>query len=270
MKRLLNIDRRIIFLFVLLGVILPLMTDFPLPVKPTPNVRAIYDTIEAVGRKNGRALIAFDYGPSLVAELRPMALALVRHCFLRGVKVVGVTLTAEGVGMAQEVFGTVAKEFKREYGRDYAFMGYKAGVSSFILNMGQDFQATLPKDSRGNDTKAMEVTKDIRSLRDFDYVVDITGSSVAEAWIAFGQERYRFKMATACTAVMAPDQFPYLQAGQINGLMGGLAGAAEYETLIGRPDAATKNMQPQSVAHVVIILFILFGNLMYFLGRKAA
>jgi hypothetical protein len=185
------------------------------------------------------------------------------------VKVVGVTLTPEGVGMAQDAFGAVAKEFPREYGRDYAFMGYKAGTSSFILNMGQDFQATLPKDSRGNDTKAMEVTKDIRSLRDFDYIVDVTGSSAAEAWILFGQERYKFKMATACTAVMAPDQFPFLQAGQINGLMGGLAGAAEYETLVGRRDAATKNMQPQSVIHLVIILFILFGNLVYFLGRRA-
>ncbi|OGG50515.1 MAG: hypothetical protein A3F84_17835 [Candidatus Handelsmanbacteria bacterium RIFCSPLOWO2_12_FULL_64_10] len=268
MNRLMNIDRRIIFLFVLLGAVLPLLVGFELPIKPTPNVQSIYDTVEAVAQKNGRILIAFDYGPSLVAELRPMALALLRHCFQRGVKVVGVTLTPEGVGMAQDAFETVAKEFNREYGKDYAFMGFKAGVASFILNMGQDFQATLPKDIQGNDTKAMEITKDIRSLRDFDYVVDITGSGVAEAWIAYGQERYRFKMATACTAVMAPDQFPFLQAGQINGLMGGLAGAAEYETLVGRKDAATRNMQPQSAVHLVIILFILFGNLFYFLGRR--
>lgn len=269
MKRLLNLDRRIIFLLVLLGVVVPLLVRFELPVKPTPNVQTIYDTVESVAQKKGRVLIAFDYGPSLVAELRPMALALLRHCFQRGVKVVGVTLVFDGVGMAQDAFETAAKEFNREYGRDYAFMGFKAGGGSFILNMGQDFQATLPKDIRGNDTRTMEVTKDIRSLRDFDYVVDITGSSAAEIWIAYGQERYRFKMATACTAVMAPDQFPFLQAGQINGLMGGLAGAAEYEALVGRKDAATRNMQPQSAVHLVIILFILLGNLFYFLGRRA-
>jgi hypothetical protein len=137
--------------------------------------------------------------------------------------------------------------------------------------MGQDFHATLPKDSRGNDTRTMEVTRDIRSLRDFDYVVEITGSSTAEDWIAYGQERYRFRMATACTAVMAPDQFPFLQAGQINGLMGGLAGAAEYESLLGGADReATRNMTPQSVVHLVILLFIVLGNLLYFVGRKGA
>jgi hypothetical protein len=263
-----NLDRRIVFLFVLAGAVLPLLVPFQLPIRPTPNVEPIFETIEAVAQKNGRVLISFDYGPSLVAELRPMSLAVLRHCFRRGVKVVGVTMIAEGVGMAQEAFGTVAKEYGREYGRDYAFMGYKAGGGSFILNMGQDFPATFPKDSRGNATGEMAVTKEVRSLRDFDYVLDITGSSAAEVWIAYGQERYRFKMATACTAVMAPDQFPFLQAGQINGLMGGLAGAAEYETLAGRPDVATKNMQPQSVVHLVIISFILLGNLVYFLGRK--
>ncbi|MBI2952050.1 hypothetical protein HYY27_08145 [bacterium] len=269
MNRLLNIDRRIIFLFVLAGVVIPLLWSFNLPVKPTPTVQAIYDTVEAVSQKNGRVLIAFDYGPSLVAELRPMALALLRHCFRRGVKVVGITLHPEGVGMAQDAFETVSKEFSREYGRDYAFMGFKPGGGAFILNMGQDFQATLPKDSRGNDTRAMEITKDIRSLKDFDYVVDLAGSAVTETWIAYGQERYRFPMASGCTAVMAPDMFPFLQAGQLNGMMGGLAGAAEYETLAGASDAATRNMTPQSVVHLVILTFILFGNLVYFLGRRA-
>jgi len=268
MSRLLNIDRRIIFLFVLAGVVVPLLWPFNLPVKPTPTVRAIYDTVEAVAQKNGRVLIAFDYGPSLTAELRPMALALLRHCFRRGVRVVGVTLVADGVGMAQDVFGIASREYGREYGKDYAFMGFKPGGGAFILNMGQDFQAALPKDNRGNDTGTLEITKDIRSLKDFDYVVDLAGSSVTETWIAYGQERYRFQMGSGCTAVMAPDMFPFLQAGQLNGMMGGLAGAAEYETLVGRADAATRNMQPQSAVHLVIVLFILFGNLIYFLGRK--
>lgn len=270
MSRLLSIDRRIIFVFVLLGVVIPLLIPFNLPVKPTPTVQAIHDTIEAVARKNGRVLIAFDYGPSLTAELRPMALALLRHCFRSGVKVVGVTLVADGVGMAQDVFGVASKEYKREYGRDYAFMGFKPGGGAFILNMGQDFQAALPRDNRGNDTRTMEITKDVRSLKDFDYVVDIAGSSVTEIWIAYGQERYRFRMASGCTAVMAPDMFPFLQAGQLNGMMGGLAGAAEYETLVGASDAATRNMTPQSVVHLVILAFILFGNLIHFLGRRAS
>ena len=55
---------------------------------------------------------------------------------------------------------------------------------------------------------------------------------------------------------------------QLKGLLGGLAGAAEYEHLINRPDQAMAGMRPQSVGHIVIIGFILFGNLAYFLGRN--
>ena len=68
---LLNIDRRIIFVFVALGVIIPALTSFNLPINPTPNVQSIYDTIEEVGAKNGTILISFDYGPGSFPEVQP-------------------------------------------------------------------------------------------------------------------------------------------------------------------------------------------------------
>ena len=66
---------------------------------------------------------------------------------------------------------------------------------------------------------------------------------------------------------MAPDFFPFLQSGQLSGLLGGLAGAAQYEKLINKPSTATKGIKPQSVAHLVLIFFILFGNIC-FLGNR--
>ena len=55
----------------------------------------------------------------------------------------------------------------------------------------------------------------------------------------------------------------------MNGMMGGLAGAAEYETLVQASGTATEGMRPQSVVHLIIIAFIILGNVMYFLyGRQ--
>ncbi len=51
-------------------------------------------------------------------------------------------------------------------------------------------------------------------------------------------------------------------------MLGGLAGAAEYETIIGVPGSATAGMEPQSVTHLIIILFILLGNTVYFMTRR--
>jgi hypothetical protein len=50
--------------------------------------------------------------------------------------------------------------------------------------------------------------------------------------------------------------------------MGGLKGAAEYEKLIGHTEAATKAMDVQSIAHSVIVLFIIIGNIAFFASRR--
>ena len=87
---LLNLDRRIIFLFVFLGVAIPMLLPFHFPIKPTKNVRSVYDTIERIADSGGGTLlISFDYGPSSLPELQPMALSILRHSFRRNLKIVG-------------------------------------------------------------------------------------------------------------------------------------------------------------------------------------
>ena len=89
--RLIDIDRRIIFVFVFLGVAVPLLKSCPLPINPTDPVLSVYREIEGVAEKNGVVLLSFSYGASTVPEMQPMARAILRHCFSRDVKVVAVS-----------------------------------------------------------------------------------------------------------------------------------------------------------------------------------
>jgi hypothetical protein len=71
---------------------------------------------------------------------------------------------------------------------------------------------------------------------------------------------------------------PYVENNQIRGILAGMPGAAEYESLVetelqkmkitATPGKATGMMAAQSIAHVVIVLFIIFGNITYFITRK--
>jgi hypothetical protein len=61
---------------------------------------------------------------------------------------------------------------------------------------------------------------------------------------------------------------PYVQSGQIQGILGGMPGAAEYESLIGQAGIGTSGMDAQSVAHLVIVGFIIFGNISFFVERR--
>ena len=163
----------------------------------------------------------------------------------------------------------MAAEFDLDYGVDYAFMGYKPGNFAVILNMGQDFHSAFPQDNWGAATGDLELTRGLRTLRDFDFVFDFAaGDSMEFWWIPYGQEKFGFAFAGGCTAVMAPDLYPFLDSGQLTGLLGGLAGAAEYETLVDRRGQATKGMSAQSVAHLIIVLFVLIGNAAFFVSRR--
>jgi hypothetical protein len=89
-----------------------------------------------------------------------------------------------------------------------------------------------------------------------------------EAWYVFGKDKYKFELGGGCTGVMAPGLYPLLRSGQLNGLIGGLRGAAEYETLIGQKGKAIAGMDAQSATHLAIIVLVIMCNLFYFSTRK--
>jgi hypothetical protein len=102
-----------------------------------------------------------------------------------------------------------------------------------------------------------------------NYAVSLgAGNPGVEAWYVFGKDKYKFELGGGCTGVMAPGLYPLLRSGQINGLIGGLRGAAEYETLMDQKGRAIAGMDAQSATHLAIIVLVIMCNLFYFSSRK--
>ena len=78
------------------------------------------------------------------------------------------------------------------------------------------------------------------------------------------KDKYKFELGGGSTGVIAPGLYPLLRSGQINGLIGGLRGAAEYESLIGQKGRAVAGMDAQSATHLAIIVLVVICNLFYF------
>lgn len=267
--RFLRLDRRIIFLLIGLATLLPLLYPVGLPIRVSPEVRRVYDSIERLP-EGSAILLSFDFEPGGKPELYPMAIALLRHAFRKNLKVVGMTLWPAGAGLAETAFAQVAQEMHKERGTDYAFLGYAPGDASAVISMGQDFHAAFPTDYYGVPTDTLPVLKNIRTLRDLPYVLSLSvGFPGLDTWYVYGKEKYGFELGGGCTAVSAPRFYPLLDTGQINGLLGGLRGAAEYEILLGVEGKALAGMDAQSATHFLIICLILICNSVYFLtGRK--
>jgi len=271
LEKLLNADRRVLFLLVFAAAAAAMLIDIPLPIKPSAPVIKMYEEIEKLAAKEGSAmLISMDYDPGSKPELEPMSRAIIRHALRRGIRVVGMTHNPSGQDLGERVLFDVAGSLGKEYGKDFVYLGFKPGGAALVINLAQDFQDAFGSDFKGASCKSLEATARVKSLSDFGFVVSITASAFWETWVVYGQSKYGFDMGVGVAGVIAPDVFPFLQTGQIKGLLGGLAGAAEYETITGKPGAAAAGMRPQSAVHLLIIVLVLAGNAFYFALRCLA
>jgi hypothetical protein len=270
-----KIDRRIIFLCIMAAVIIPFFRPLGVPVHVTDHVQNVFDFIENIPPGEQPVLLSMDYSPGTMPELYPMNVAVLRHCFGRGVRVVGMTLDARGAGIGELAMTQVAEEYAAEYGEDYVYMGFRPGIIAVILGIGEDMKRVFGTDNYGTDLDSLPMMAEVGTYDDIPLVVTLAASSLPESWISYANSRYGQVIACGVTAVMAADFYPWLQTGQFIGMLGGLKGASEYELLVEeagysteRKDA-TRGMDSQSVVHLLIVALIMLGNVAYFGSRRS-
>lgn len=274
-----KLDRRWVFLLLAAVVVVTLLVPFATPIRVNPETRSIYDFVDKL--KPGDCVqLAFDYEPSALAELNPMAYAIMEQLMAKDVKIIMTCLSQNGPAMAEGIMHDVMDSVKTyyhkdiTYGRDIVYLGYKPYPSIVILSMGENYRLPFPSDYYNTPTDSIPIMRGIQNYDQVKAVILICGSSVADYWIADGNGRYGVKLAIGTTGVMAADYYPYLKSGQIFGLMGGMLGAAEYETMInkarlGRQSGpAMEAMRVQVWAHMVIIVFIIMGNIGFFITKR--
>jgi hypothetical protein len=267
LEKLTSIDRRIIYLIIGLAVVVPFFIPLRLPIYVSAPVQSVYDYIEALP-EGSVVLVGFNFSLATMPELYPMCLAVLRHCYSKGLKVVGMTLYFDAAIIADNAMSQVAQEYGYEELKDYTYLGYKPGARRIMLGIGEDISEPFPTDSSGTLISQIPMMRGIKNYSDIDLVVDFGSGNSPEWWVAYAGARYHQTIASGCTGVMVSGLYPYLKAGQLIGIIGGLKGAAEYEKLIGKQEKATLGMKAQSIAHMAIILLVIFGNVVYLLSRR--
>jgi hypothetical protein len=265
--RLEAIDRRWIFLIVALLVLLPLLFPLKLPLAVSGPADNFYKAIEAV--PDGSIIVlSGDFDPASGPELMPMTNSVVRHLFRKNVRIIALELWPGGPPLVDEVLHRIGDEMGKKYGVDYVNLGYKSGNEVVMLSMGASFSRTFPVDYSNTPVAQFPL---MRAADNFDRVALLVNISAGfpgtKEWVQQAQGRFHIDMVSGSTAVQAPEIYPYLQAGQVKGLLGGMAGAAEYEKSIGVLGPATKGMDAQSSAHIFVMLLILLGNVIWFSRR---
>jgi hypothetical protein len=290
-RALLAIDRRIIFLIILLALSIPIFLHMSINIDVTKEVRTFYNAVEALP-SGSVVLVSCDYDPGSEPELQPMAETGFRHMINNHLKFVIIGLWPQGPMQANKALNAINEAKGKyiiensdtlfigrdifvvgadtiRYGKDFINLGYQSGNELIIQRMGSSIRAAFPNDAKfGRPLDSFPLMNGLNKLSDFDFIFNLSaGYPGTVEWVQFAVDRFHVPCGAGNTAVQAPQVYPYLDTGQLTGLMGGMKGGAEYEKLTGYKAKATMAMVSQTAAHIFVVLFIIIGNLAFFMTR---
>lgn len=273
-----TLDRRWIFLVMLLAVAIPILGGWRFPEEPSPLVQNVFDAIENLPA-GSRIWMAYDYDPGAQGELHPMGMSFARHCALKGHRMYFSTLWPQGTVMVQDCIGMLNREFPDlEYGTDYVNLGFRAGQEGPIKVIVTDLRKSYSADVNGVGLDELPLTRDLKNLQGVDLIINVSaGYPGTKEWVLYASTPFNITTVAGCTGVQAPILYPYVPE-QLLGMLGAIKGAAEYEFLLtgaypglqNNPAAqeALRRMGPQLFAHLTLIGLIVIGNAIYFTQRR--
>src|SRR5262245_54854387 len=140
-----RIDRRIIYLGLVIFTLVTLIRQWDLPAPVSQPARSFYETIEKVP-KGQVVMIGIDWDAGTQPESRPQMLALARHLVRRGTKCAMISVGyPPSPQLSQDVFEQAIEDEKRlnpavdyQYGRDWVNMGYKELTRPWLLAFVQE------------------------------------------------------------------------------------------------------------------------------------
>ncbi|HAT72213.1 MAG TPA: hypothetical protein DCS63_05295 [Elusimicrobia bacterium] len=261
LQKFFKIDRRWIFLLLAITLFVPIIKPIGLPNKTiSPATRRVHENLDKLPA-GSFVMFSLDYDPSTRPELHPMATALLRHAFAKNLRVGVVTYIAGSTGLIEEIFAKVPKEYNKVDGVDYVILPYQPNVVAVLTQMSSDLYGIYTKDRNGTPIADMPVMKGIRNYKDMSFVVSVTGTALLDYWVAYVGDKYGVPVAGGVTAISQPGYGPYLQTNQLKGLIGGMKGAAEYESLIKQPGKGTSGIDALNLAHLLVLALILTSNI---------
>lgn len=269
-KRLDKLDSRILYVILLLVFTTTLIHPVGLAITVGEDTQKVFDTMDSLP-PDSLIWLGMDFAPSAAPELMPAAIAAVRHGLSKNLRfVAGSTIQVMAGNTIQQLWESVSEEFPdKTYGKDFINLGYKPGEKVFYEKLLDNAnEAAMGIDNYGNNLSEFAIMQDFENLKEAEVILTFISAKGIEDYIAHVSDPYEIPLLVGAVAVQVSEMMPFLRSGQIHGLLKGMRGSAEYEIVTGKPGAAVAGMDTQSFAHLLVIAFIILGNIGYFVSKK--
>ena len=259
--------RLLVALLLIALVLVPTLTGFKLTIPnrladTQPGLAAAYQAINVLP-DGANVLLAADFEAGLSGELKAAALPLLNQLQSHQPRVI-VASTVPAGPVLGEMLLSAAKV------SPLANLGYLAGGTNALKMLAAHASDANPTPhqqvvpfayKRGWNDPAMQGLKDITS---FQAIIVVTDSlENARNWVEQVQPGLgpQTRLLLISSAQVAPLVRTYLQNGQVQGVVSGLAGGAAYEQITRQPGLATSSWTAYQLTLAAVVLLIVAGAL---------
>ena len=268
-----TVDRRVLYALLLLSVTLPFFLSVRLPMKVSPATESLYNAIDAL-HPGDFVLLGTDWDGGTKGENSPETFAVMQHLMRKKLRFGVLCFSPQSPTLVGNIARSMQQQYGYQEGVNWVNFGYKVDAKNFFKGFVQDIPSTIPTDTRGIAVASLPAMNGIHSAADIKFVMVVTPTSLYQTYIQFVAGPRHIPIGLAPTSVMIPEAFNYLDSGQLIGMVPGLVGAGEYESKLQseypdtKPSKASAFSNSASFAHLLIIAFILLGNVAMILERR--
>jgi len=272
--RLLDIDQRILYVILFVALAYPILSPVMLPMEVQEYSRQGFEFVDSIPdgsyvlfENNNAAATYPQCGPGMVANLI--------HLFRKNCKVVVFTTGTTAVPFQQQAIDTAIEKLDpsipTENGVNWVNIGYiGGGGESAVAAFVNDIKSVVEKDYFGTPIDELPIMEGINDAGDFQAVCWWGGSAGSVSWgVRQIVEPFGVPMVGSCTTNEVPNFSPYISAGQVQGLFGGVRGSAEYEYLLGVPGPALGQAMATNFGGLVWLTAVILGNIFYAIKRMS-
>lgn len=214
--------------------IFPLPADVPIE---TSNALAAVEAVPA----DAPVLVVFDYEPSTVGEMEASGASLMDHLLLlKHPRLTLISTSATGPALAERFMSSVVSTRGYQRGIQFINLGYLPGGLAGVYGFAQNPTMLLSPDDGSTALAQRYVMNGVTHLSDFAAIVVLTDRAEAgRVWIEQTEStRGNASLILVSSAQAGPMFLPYVDSGQVNGMVAGLYGAAGAEQANGGQPAS--------------------------------
>lgn len=238
------------------------------PVQVTPQTRDFVATIDSL-EPGSTVLVVYTLSVSDWPVLGPAVEITLRHVMERPLNVMIICTTADGPQILDRFLGSSnqpnIKEMEgREYGEDWVNVGFIPGGEVMYASLGSDIHGTVVTDVQGTPIADVPMMENIKIAEDIDLVIMTSASSTGvEGSVRVWGTTFDRTLIGVISGGEYPSALTYYPT-MFKGLLNGLKGGGEYETLLKKPGPNLAETDPLTGLLFMNVLLLILGNVLYY------